>query len=482
MLKMAALLAAVASLAGASPLAPARATSADQTFAPTADAFVSASSPSSNYGTSTKLYTDGSPTFRSYVRFDLSGLAGQVVTSATLRLYAATAGAPDETIAVHGSTAASWTETGITYSTAPSFGPAVARTGPVAAGSWVSLDVTQLVKPDSAVTLVVDSQYDTRIRFASRETTRAPQLVVHTQPDAQPSFPIRAAFYYPWYPEAWNQNGLNPYTHYTPSLGYYNSSDVATITQHVHALEYGNFQAGIASWWGQGTATDKRLGALLSTTDSLGSGLRWGVYYEPEGQGNPTATEIASDLSYLRSRYASDPAYLRVSGRFVVFVFAQGGDGCGMADRWKQANDSLGDPAYVVLKVFSGYRTCASQPDGWHQYGPSTAEDSQSGYSFSISPGFWKAGSTSPLLARDTARWAQNVRDMVASNAPWQPDDLQRVGRGDRGGVVERLGLHVSRRPARERRHDRRDSAGEYVAADGRRDGAGGSDVGCVAG
>ena len=68
--------------------------------------------------------------------------------------------------------------------------------------------------------------------------------------DIQPSFPIRAAFYYPWYPQTWTVNGSYP--HYTPSLGYYDSSSTAVIQQHVHALEYGNVEAGIASWWGRG--------------------------------------------------------------------------------------------------------------------------------------------------------------------------------------------------------------------------------------
>ena len=29
---------------------------------------------------------------------------------------------------------------------------------------------------------------------------------------SQPGFPIRAAFYYPWFPEAWRQSGLSPFT------------------------------------------------------------------------------------------------------------------------------------------------------------------------------------------------------------------------------------------------------------------------------
>ena len=69
-----------------------------------------------------------------------------------------------------------------------------------------------------------------------------------------------------------------------------------------------------------------------------GTGFKWTVYHEGESLGNPTVSQIRSDLTYLRDNYAADPAYLRIDGKFVVFVYADGSDGCGMADRWKQAN------------------------------------------------------------------------------------------------------------------------------------------------
>ena len=31
------------------------------------------------------------------------------------------------------------------------------------------------------------------------------------------SFPVRGAFYYPWFPETWGKNGSH--THYHPDLG-----------------------------------------------------------------------------------------------------------------------------------------------------------------------------------------------------------------------------------------------------------------------
>ncbi len=226
---------------------------------------------------------------------------------------------------------------------------------------------------------------------------------------------MRAGFYYPWFPEAWNQGGINPFTRYQPSLGFYDGSANSVIQNHIAAMQYGNMSVGIASWWGRGTRTDGRIASLLSATGDRQ--FRWTVYYEPEGQGDPSVADIRADLTYLRDQYASSPAFYRVGGKFVVFVYADGNDACATADRWAQANATVG--AYVVLKVFSGYRTCASQPDNWHQYAPAVAADAQGPYSYSISPGFHLANQ--PVrLARDLARWNENVRQMAASGANFQ--------------------------------------------------------------
>jgi len=232
--------------------------------------------------------------------------------------------------------------------------------------------------------------------------------------DWQPSFPIRAAFYYPWFPQAWTQLGITPYTNYTPTLGYYSSADLNIIRQHIDMMQYGNIQAGIASWWGQGQQTDTKIAGLLSA--AAGTHFRWALYYENESQGDPSVSQIHNDLVYINNHYGQDPSYLRVNGKFVVFVYADANDACGMADRWKQAN-TLG--AYIVLKVFAGYGSCASQPDSWHQYSPAVAADRQGSFSYSISPGFWLKGQA-VRLGRDLNRWTQNVKDMVASNATWQ--------------------------------------------------------------
>ena len=75
-----------------------------------------------------------------------------------------------------------------------------------------------------------------------------------------------------------------------------------------------------------------------------------------------------------------------MNGRFVVFVYADGSDGCAMADRWKQANAGIG--AYSCSRSSPATALAPASRQGWHQYAPAVAADRQTGYSYSISPGF----------------------------------------------------------------------------------------------
>lgn len=197
-------------------------------------------------------------------------------------------------------------------------------------------------------------------------------------------------------PGVWDQQGYNPFTYYHPTLGYYASSSPAVIAKHIDAMRYGHVDVGISSWWGQETPTDSRFPLLLH--GARRALLRWAVYDEPEGYSDPTVDQITADLAYIKQNDGTDPNYLRIDGRFVVFVDNADDTDCSVSDRWKQAN-TVG--AYVVLEVFGGYRDCPYQPDGWHQYGPAVAEDSQAPYSFTISPGFFKKGETDPRLERN---------------------------------------------------------------------------------
>lgn len=233
----------------------------------------------------------------------------------------------------------------------------------------------------------------------------------------QPEPPIRAAFYYPWFPEAWTQNGSFPYTKFKPTGGFYDSSDPAIVARHIGAMTYARLHAGIVSWWGIGSRSDRRVPLLLAQAN--GKRFKWALYYEQESIGDPTSADISRDLAYIRDAHATSPSYLRVNDDFVVFVYAgpEAEDGCEMAQRWNDADTS---GAYVVLKVFRGYRQCGPQPDSWHQYAPALSVDSQAPFSFTISPGFNKSDEPRPRLRRDRERWRKAIRDMVASGAQFQ--------------------------------------------------------------
>jgi glycosyl hydrolase family 99 len=265
--------------------------------------------------------------------------------------------------------------------------------------------------------------YDTLTNDSIRVhfTFKAPGRVVGFRgPPAdttQPAFPIRAAFYYAWYPEAWWRDPVFPYSRFHPSLDYYSAADARVVRDHTDALRYAHLRAGIYSWWGADgyPPTDLRFWRYLAAART--TPLRWAVYYEREGYADPSVERIHADLEYIRDAYAAKPAYLKVDRRFVVYVYGDANDGCDMAARWRAAN-TVG--AYLVLKAFEGFRSCAAQPAAWHQYSAALSEYDLAPDSFMIAPGFEERSEQEPRLSRDLARWRADVDAMLASNARWQ--------------------------------------------------------------
>jgi glucose/arabinose dehydrogenase len=164
------------------------------TFSPQADARVEEANTSTNYGTSNYMRTVAAPDpdVESYLRFQLSGIAG-TVQSAKLRLYDVNNATVDGPAAY--GTSSSWTETGISWSNRPArvSGPYDDK-GAIAANSFVEWDVKPLVTGNGAVSLVHATTSADGANFASREdstTTRRPQLIVTYTPqtDAAPPTP-----------------------------------------------------------------------------------------------------------------------------------------------------------------------------------------------------------------------------------------------------------------------------------------------------
>ncbi|MBN1147853.1 MAG: DNRLRE domain-containing protein [Anaerolineales bacterium] len=146
-------------------------------FEPAADTYVSAASPDSNYGGATQLRVDASPDIRGYVRYNVQGLAG-IIVSARLRVYANSgSGIGYEIYQVSDST---WDEQQLTYNTAPPFGNFVGSSGGYGSNSWIEIDVTPLVGGEGALSLAIVTSSDTALSFSSREGANPPELIIET--------------------------------------------------------------------------------------------------------------------------------------------------------------------------------------------------------------------------------------------------------------------------------------------------------------
>ena len=128
--------------------------------------------------------------------------------------------------------------------------------------------------------------------------------------------PLRAAFYYPWFPEAWTQQGIYPYTNYHPSAGYYNGSDPAVIAaadrRDAVRQHHGRHRLLV------GPGHRPPTGAFPTLLDGRrGNRFRWTLYYENESHGDPTVSQIAERPGLhpgpLR-RESGLPAYQRPPG------------------------------------------------------------------------------------------------------------------------------------------------------------------------
>jgi hypothetical protein len=154
--------------------------------------------------------------------------------------------------------------------------------------------------------------------------------------EADLTFPLRGIFYYPWYPQTWSVDGVDVW--YDVELGHYSSDNQAVVDQHIQDLDYANIDVAIASWWGVDRQNEAdRIPMLLDRTIAASSDLKWAIYYESEGFGNPSVAELESDLANLKARYTQHQAFARINGKPVIYVYNADETSCEVADRWAQA-------------------------------------------------------------------------------------------------------------------------------------------------
>lgn len=152
------------------------------TLTPTADTYVDSANPSTNYGTDVTIRLRGanSPFRNGLIHFDLSSVpAGSTVTQASLTLSVSSDGsATGGTLSqVNGS----WTETGVTYNTAPAVGAFITNlASPATPNTTTTTDVTAAVVGHSSVDWYMTTPSSDGVIYYSKEKSASlsPQLIV----------------------------------------------------------------------------------------------------------------------------------------------------------------------------------------------------------------------------------------------------------------------------------------------------------------
>jgi len=121
--------------------------------------------------------------------YDLSwGRVKSITRSAVGNHEYLTSGRTDCTSANAGMTAnrvsdTTWTETGVNFDNAPSFGSALGSSGSFGTNVWISVDVTVHITGNGTYSIGLTTPGSTAISLASRESgSNAPQLIVETTP------------------------------------------------------------------------------------------------------------------------------------------------------------------------------------------------------------------------------------------------------------------------------------------------------------
>jgi hypothetical protein len=163
-------------LAGLAGTDPAGATI--HSFSATADAYVNASRPRTNYGRAGVLRVGRQPTRRAYVRFRVDDV-GASIDKATLLLFVKRGSAPSLRVR---RVTNRWRETSITWRRQPRLASdTILRASPVRARAWVSVDVSSLVRRAGRYSFLVTSRTATRLVLRSG-SSRGARLRLETTP------------------------------------------------------------------------------------------------------------------------------------------------------------------------------------------------------------------------------------------------------------------------------------------------------------
>lgn len=188
------------------------------------------------------------------------------------------------------------------------------------------------------------------------------------------------AFYYTWYgrPERHGRwihwAGVRPEdheiatsTHY-PARGAYDSHDPEIIDYHIDLARSHGVDGFICTWWGQGTYDDVAFAKVLDRAKE--KDFEATIYWETaRGSGPDRVQRAVGDLVYVLEKYGEHPAFLRVDGKPVIFVYGRV-MGQVPLEEWKEIIPAV-EARYPMgfLLIADGYTEAYARLfDGVHTY------------------------------------------------------------------------------------------------------------------
>ena len=161
-----------------------------------------------------------------------------------------------------------------------------------------------------------------------------------------------------------------------PKLGAYDSHDPKVVEQHCRWAKQAGLTGFIMTWWVQGDFHDQGLPLMLDTAGK--HGLKITIYYETvPPRDSPKPEGAVGDLVYILDRYGKHPAWLKVNGKPVVFIYGRA-IGQIKLDGWKQVIEQVNrrHPAVFIGDQLS--EAAAQLFDGIHTYNPTSRTQGKS--------------------------------------------------------------------------------------------------------
>ncbi|MEZ5326593.1 MAG: glycoside hydrolase family 99-like domain-containing protein [Verrucomicrobiales bacterium] len=140
------------------------------------------------------------------------------------------------------------------------------------------------------------------------------------------------AYYYPSYSAApegevgWMRQAMRSHLEprQMPKAGVYGSGDPEVIGEHIAQSVRAGIDFWAVSWWGPERREDRTFRERILTHPDAAK-LKYALLYESTGRlgsmRDPNYDKLLSDFAYMKEQYFDHPAYLKINGKPVVFIY-----------------------------------------------------------------------------------------------------------------------------------------------------------------